>query len=134
MRLSAFSLHAGFMTTCVSLLPFFQTRRFRAFRASLFAALGLWGIAPGLHALLLYRHATAYCHVFSYQRFRRAPNDGYNHLKLLHMARCCCTGMPMHIVYQNFSQPDASARNQIQLTNFQMARCCCTGTLMPTVI
>ena len=45
---------AGFATVCVSLLPFFQTRRFRAFRASLFAALGLWGIAPGLHALLLY--------------------------------------------------------------------------------
>ncbi len=48
------SLDAGFATVCVSLLPFFQTRRFRAFRASLFAALGLWGIAPGLHALLLY--------------------------------------------------------------------------------
>ena len=39
---------------CVSLAPFFQAPRFRAFRASLFAALGLWGIAPGLHALLLY--------------------------------------------------------------------------------
>ena len=47
-------LAAGFATVCVSLLPFFQTRRFRAFRASLFAALGLWGIAPGLHAFLLY--------------------------------------------------------------------------------
>ena len=45
---------AGFATICVSLLPFFQTARFRAFRASLFAALGLWGIAPGLHALLLH--------------------------------------------------------------------------------
>ena len=44
------------MTLCVSLLQFFQTNRFRAFRASLFAALGLWGIFPGLHTLLLYRH------------------------------------------------------------------------------
>ena len=40
----------------MSLLQFFQTNRFRAFRASLFAALGLWGIFPGLHTLLLYRH------------------------------------------------------------------------------
>ena len=40
----------------MSLLQFFQTKRFRAFRASLFAALGLWGIVPGLHTLLLYRH------------------------------------------------------------------------------
>ena len=40
----------------MSLLQFFQTKRFRAFRASLFAALGLWGIVPGLHTLLLYLH------------------------------------------------------------------------------
>ena len=50
------SCFAGFMTLCVSLLQFFQTNRFRAFRASLFAALGLWGIFPGLHTLLLYWH------------------------------------------------------------------------------
>lgn len=44
----------GFFTTCVTLLPFFQTNRFRAFRAGLFAALGLWGIAPSLHGAWLH--------------------------------------------------------------------------------
>lgn len=38
----------------MTLLPFFQTVRFRAFRATLFAALGLWGIAPSVHMLLLH--------------------------------------------------------------------------------
>lgn len=32
----------------------FQTARFRTFRAGLFAGLGLWGIVPGLHALMLF--------------------------------------------------------------------------------
>ena len=45
---------AGLFTTCVALLSFFQTKQFRAFRASLFACLGLWGIAPAMHALWLH--------------------------------------------------------------------------------
>ncbi len=43
----------------VSLAPVFQDPRFRAFRASLFAALGLWGIAPALHGFLLHRGVAA---------------------------------------------------------------------------
>ena len=45
---------AGVVTVTVSLAPVFQTPRFRAFRASLFAALGLWGIAPAFHSFLLH--------------------------------------------------------------------------------
>ena len=38
----------------MTLLSFFQTKQFRAFRATLFACLGLWGIAPAMHALWLH--------------------------------------------------------------------------------
>ena len=47
------------VTVTVSLAPVFQNPRFRAFRASLFAALGLWGIAPALHGFLLHSGVTA---------------------------------------------------------------------------
>ena len=50
---------AGMFTTCVTLLPFFQTARFRPFRAGLFAGLGLWGIFPAAHALWLHGAAPA---------------------------------------------------------------------------
>ena len=46
-------------TTCVTLLPFFQTKRFRPFRAGLFAGLGLWGIFPATHAIWLHGAAPA---------------------------------------------------------------------------
>jgi predicted membrane channel-forming protein YqfA (hemolysin III family) len=51
--------HAGAFTTCVTLLPFFQTKRFRPFRAGLFAGLGLWGVFPAAHALWLHGAAPA---------------------------------------------------------------------------
>ena len=35
----------------------FQSAKYRTFRAGLFAGLGLWGIVPGLHALILYGEA-----------------------------------------------------------------------------
>lgn len=47
------------VTVTVSLAPVFQRPRFRAFRASLFAALGLWGIAPAFHGFLLHRGVEA---------------------------------------------------------------------------
>lgn len=50
---------AGVVTVTVSLAPVFQRPRFRAFRASLFAALGLWGIAPAFHGFLLHRGVEA---------------------------------------------------------------------------
>lgn len=50
---------AGVVTVTVSLAPVFQNPRFRAFRASLFAALGLWGIAPALHGFLLHSGVAA---------------------------------------------------------------------------
>ena len=43
----------------VSLLSVFQATRFRTFRATLFAALGLWGIAPATHLMLRYGAAPA---------------------------------------------------------------------------
>lgn len=45
---------AGLVTITVSLMRTFQSAKYRTFRAGLFATLGLWGIVPGLHALLLY--------------------------------------------------------------------------------
>jgi hypothetical protein len=45
---------AGVVTVTVSLAPVFQKPKYRAFRASLFAALGLWGIAPAFHSYLLH--------------------------------------------------------------------------------
>ena len=35
----------------------FQSVKYRTFRAGLFATLGLWGVVPGLHALILYGRA-----------------------------------------------------------------------------
>lgn len=43
----------GLGTLGVSLLPFFQGTKFRPFRAAMFAALGLWGLAPSCHQLIL---------------------------------------------------------------------------------
>lgn len=50
----------------VSLAPVFQQPRFRAFRASLFAALGLWGIAPAFHGFLLHRGVEAVQRAFAH--------------------------------------------------------------------
>lgn len=36
----------------VCLLSFFQQVQFRVFRASLFAALGMWGVVPAFHILI----------------------------------------------------------------------------------
>lgn len=44
----------GMVTIVVSLLPFFQGIPYRTFRASLYACLGLWGIAPIVHLSFLY--------------------------------------------------------------------------------
>jgi adiponectin receptor len=54
------------MTVAVSLLSFFQATRFRVFRASLFAALGLWGIAPACHILYLYWNKPAMVNSFAH--------------------------------------------------------------------
>lgn len=43
---------AGLMVTMVCLLSFFQQVQFRVFRASLFAALGMWGVVPAGHILI----------------------------------------------------------------------------------
>lgn len=44
----------GVATSCVALMSFFQAKRFRPFRASLFVTLGLWGAVPIIHARLLH--------------------------------------------------------------------------------
>ena len=49
---------AGLVTAWVSLAPAFQDVQYRAFRAGLFATLGLWGIVPALHGWLLFGDAT----------------------------------------------------------------------------
>lgn len=51
--LSAISL-MGVLTVAVSLLPVFQSTKFRTFRASLFFGLGASGVVPCLHKLVLY--------------------------------------------------------------------------------
>lgn len=42
----------------------FQSVKYRTFRACLFASLGLWGIVPGLHALILYGRASQMRYAF----------------------------------------------------------------------
>lgn len=42
----------GSMVSIVCLLSFFQQVQFRVFRASLFAALGMWGVVPAIHILI----------------------------------------------------------------------------------
>ncbi|BBN18145.1 adiponectin receptor [Marchantia polymorpha subsp. ruderalis] len=44
----------GLLTVAVSLLPMFQTHQFRPFRAILFASMGISGIVPCIHKLLLH--------------------------------------------------------------------------------
>lgn len=39
---------------CVSLMPVFQTTEYRAFRAGMFAGMGLWGLVPMLHGIVIY--------------------------------------------------------------------------------
>ncbi|KAJ7966514.1 Heptahelical transmembrane protein [Quillaja saponaria] len=46
----------GVSTILFSLLPFFQKPGFRSYRASLFFAMGLSGVAPIIHKLILYKH------------------------------------------------------------------------------
>eukprot|EP00252_Welwitschia_mirabilis_P011757 TRINITY_DN2617_c0_g1_i1.p1 TRINITY_DN2617_c0_g1~~TRINITY_DN2617_c0_g1_i1.p1 ORF type:complete len:385 (-),score=43.96 TRINITY_DN2617_c0_g1_i1:239-1393(-) len=45
----------GFATIVASLLPVFQEPKFRTFRASLFFGMGVSGVAPILHKLILYK-------------------------------------------------------------------------------
>ncbi|KAL2607404.1 hypothetical protein R1flu_025977 [Riccia fluitans] len=44
----------GLVTVAVSLMPRFQTHRYRPFRAILFASMGISGIVPCVHKLLLH--------------------------------------------------------------------------------
>jgi len=56
----------GIATILVSLLPAFQKPEFRTLRAILFSGMGVWGVAPVVHKLILYKgepealHTTAY--------------------------------------------------------------------------
>lgn len=49
----------GSATIVVSLLPSFQTPRYRKFRAALFFGLGFFGFIPCMHKLILYHHIRA---------------------------------------------------------------------------
>lgn len=44
----------GVGAVCVSLMPIFQTTEYRAFRAAMFAGLGLWGLVPMAHGIMMY--------------------------------------------------------------------------------
>ena len=46
----------GIGTVLVSLLPMFQSPEYRTFRATLFLVMGLSGIAPIIHKLILHYH------------------------------------------------------------------------------
>eukprot|EP00252_Welwitschia_mirabilis_P009645 TRINITY_DN2231_c0_g2_i2.p1 TRINITY_DN2231_c0_g2~~TRINITY_DN2231_c0_g2_i2.p1 ORF type:complete len:220 (-),score=18.53 TRINITY_DN2231_c0_g2_i2:825-1484(-) len=56
----------GIATITVSLLPAFQNPEYRTLRAVLFSGMGIWGVAPLLHKLVLHKdqpealHTTAY--------------------------------------------------------------------------
>ncbi|KAL0543157.1 hypothetical protein IC582_018245 [Cucumis melo] len=67
------SLYMGFITLLgiatilVSLLPMFQSPEYRTFRASLFLGMGLCGIAPILHKLILFWGSPEALHTTGYE-------------------------------------------------------------------
>ncbi|KAL2499574.1 Heptahelical transmembrane protein 4 [Abeliophyllum distichum] len=67
------SLYIGFITLLglatilASLLPVFQTPEYRSFRAALFFGMGVSGIAPVLHKLILFWHQPEALHTTGYE-------------------------------------------------------------------
>ncbi|PIA29402.1 hypothetical protein AQUCO_06000046v1 [Aquilegia coerulea] len=57
----------GIATILVSLLPVFQKPEFRSTRASLFFGMGLSGLAPILHKLIVFRHQPEALHTTGYE-------------------------------------------------------------------
>ncbi|KAJ4962418.1 hypothetical protein NE237_022357 [Protea cynaroides] len=57
----------GIATTLVSLLPVFQRPEFRSIRASLFFGMGLSGVVPILHKLILFRNHPEALHTTAYE-------------------------------------------------------------------
>ncbi|KAF8410243.1 hypothetical protein HHK36_002767 [Tetracentron sinense] len=57
----------GIATIMVSLLPVFQNPEFRSIRASLFFGMGMSGVAPILHKLILFRHQPEALHTTGYE-------------------------------------------------------------------
>lgn len=57
----------GVATVLVSLLPVFQSPEFRTIRASLFLGMGLSGVAPILHKLILFWHQPEALHTTGYE-------------------------------------------------------------------
>ena len=62
-------------------MSFFQAKRFRPFRASLFIALGAWGAVPAVHAAVLHwgdwqmMHALKHSVVMGIVYVVRLPSD-----------------------------------------------------------
>ncbi|KAL9461247.1 hypothetical protein AB3S75_004279 [Citrus x aurantiifolia] len=57
----------GIATILASLLPVFQTPEFRNVRASLFCGMGLSGVAPILHKVILFSHQPEALHTTGYE-------------------------------------------------------------------
>ncbi|CAA3023063.1 heptahelical transmembrane 4-like [Olea europaea subsp. europaea] len=57
----------GISTILVSLLPVFQKPEYRGFRASLFFGMGVSGVAPILHKLILFWHQPEALHTTGYE-------------------------------------------------------------------
>ncbi|OAY33602.1 hypothetical protein MANES_13G110400v8 [Manihot esculenta] len=57
----------GIATILVSLLPMFEKPEFRTIRAALFSGMGLSGIAPILHKLILFWHQPEALHTTGYE-------------------------------------------------------------------
>ncbi|XP_042509268.1 heptahelical transmembrane protein 4-like [Macadamia integrifolia] len=57
----------GIATIIVSLLPVFQSPEFRGIRASLFFGMGMSGVAPILHKLILFRNQPEALHTTGYE-------------------------------------------------------------------
>lgn len=57
----------GISTIIVSLLPVFQSPEFRCVRAGLFFSMGISGVVPVLHKLILFRHIPEALHTTMYE-------------------------------------------------------------------
>lgn len=57
----------GIATVCVSLFPVFQTPEYRAIRAGLFFGMGVSGVVPIVHKLILFRNRPEALHTTGYE-------------------------------------------------------------------
>uniref|UniRef100_A0A0D6R5D5 Uncharacterized protein n=1 Tax=Araucaria cunninghamii TaxID=56994 RepID=A0A0D6R5D5_ARACU len=57
----------GIATIIVSLLPAFQNPEYRILRAVLFSGMGIWGVAPVMHKVILHKDQPEALHTLAYE-------------------------------------------------------------------